>query len=107
MQRDAILALLQPAYEAIEVQGIKLKVKHLTVREREVWRAASTKDDGSLKADWLLQLLALAVHDEACQPVWPDLASVDGPDGIISDMAKEVLRINGLAADSQKEAQGN
>ena len=109
MNRDQILAALQPTFQQAEAAGgaLRVQVKDLTVREREAWRAASAAEDGALKSDWLLQLLALAVHDEAGQRVWHTAGEVDGPDSVISELAQQVLRINGLAGDSQKDAQGN
>lgn len=109
MNREAILAALQPTFQEVQAAGgaVVVQVKDLTVREREAWRTASAGEDGQLKPDWLLQLLSLAVHDGDGAKLWPTAADVDGPDAIISELAQAVLRQNGLAADSQKEAQGN
>jgi len=109
MDRNQILAALQPASHQVSIRdgAISFHIKDLTVRERDAWRTACTKDDGSLRPDWLLHLLHIAVLDESGQPVWDSIDAVDGPDAIVSEMASHVLRINGLAQDSQKDAQGN
>ena len=109
MKRDQILAALQPATHEVSVAGgaLVVRLKDLTVRERDGWRSACANDDGTLKADWLLHLLHLAVHDGDGQRLWATPAEVDGPDALISELAQAVLKANGLAADSQKEAAGN
>jgi hypothetical protein len=109
VNRQEIFAALAPAMHEVAVAGgaVVVQLKDLTVRERDAWRQACAQDDGSLRPDWLLHLLHLAVHDGEGQRLWATPGEVDGPDAIISALATEVLKANGLAADSQKEAAGN
>jgi hypothetical protein len=108
VNREQVLALLAPSFHPVEVADgrLQLKVKDLTVRERETWRAASADGEG-LKQDWLLRLLHLAVYTVDGEQLWPAIEDVDGPDSLISAISEVVLKVNGLASGSQKEAMGN
>jgi hypothetical protein len=108
VNREQILAALAPSFKSVEVADgkLQLKIKDLTVRERESWRAASAEGEG-LKSDWLLRLLHLAVYTVDGEQLWQQVEDVDGPDSLISAISEVVLKVNGLASGSQKEAMGN
>ena len=106
--RESVRAILQPKARDFELaEGVSVKVKELSLRERIEWRAASVKEDGSLSDDWVPQLLFRAVQDIDGFPLWESVESVDGAEGILGKLLEAVQETNGLAAGSSKEAQGN
>jgi len=52
-------------------------------------------------------LLFRAVLDEEGSPVWDSAEEVDGSESALGRLLEACQKINGLAADSSKEAQGN
>jgi len=106
--RDSVRAILQPKSKDFDLaEGVSVKIKELSLRERIEWRAASVKEDGSLSDDWVPQLLFRAVQDVDGFPLWDSVEDVDGAESILGKLLEAVQEANGLAAGSSKEAQGN
>lgn len=106
--KDSLKAILAPKVEPFELgQGAKVRIKELSLKERISWRAVSVLEDGKLSDDWIAQLLFRAVLDEQGSPVWASADEVDGSESALGRLLEACQKINGLAADSSKEAQGN
>ena len=106
--KESLKALLAPRSSSYELaEGLSVQIRELSLKERILWRAESVKEDGSLKDDWVSHLLYLSVRDMDGDRIWESAAEVDGSESVLGRLLEAVQRINGLAADSNKEAQGN
>ena len=106
--RDSLKAILAPRVEPFELgPGVAVKVKELSLKERISWREASIEADGKLKDNWIAELLFRCVRDEDGSAVWDAPEDVDGSESVLGRLLEAAQRVNGLAADSTKEARGN
>lgn len=106
--KDSLKALLAPRSSVYPLaEGVAVQIRELSLRERIEWRAACVKEDGGLSDNWVAHLLFLAVRDDAGERVWESVEDVDGSESMLGKLLEAVQGINGLAAGSNKEAQGN
>ena len=70
-REDILKALTVEAKPFTLPNGVTVRIRELTVRERLTWRKEAMDSEGNLKDDWALQVLARCVllPDEEA-PLW-------------------------------------